>query len=287
VVRFAAEHSQRPSLTTLARKVRRQPRDLLLRKELVSSVRVNGDRHRALLVESIMMLVQADEREAGFIEPHLFKRWRWRDASRFADALEGDSKRLIEFLVGIADRIDRPKPCLARARVALERIDPAALRREERSTLLGAVLVRQDPAAFAARFRQIFKGISAGPFAGQALCEWLLSGPDPKTEALLRAALATVPLHNRNAQAEVQLAVRDGIIALKRADHRALRRSLRHLRTFTAGAYYPAVPLLSLLKPLIRRRLFLRDCRALLEEATHKRCTDMLQPSLRLVRRLT
>ncbi len=259
-----------------------------MRKLLIDAVRAgSGDPHRALLVESVLALAQADD-EVREINPRLFKRWRWRDASRIADAIDDSPWALTEFLVEISDSIDQPKPCLARARVTLERIGPKSKSGGDYETLTGAVLVRQDSKAFTKRFPKILSAISGGSGAGHWLCRWLMSDSvDSVTRGLLRDALDHVPEQERDQDVEVRLAARDGLAALKLDDRRAVREALGRMQKFTIGATYPAHAIHSLLKPLMRRRLFLPSCRALLEATSHMRDTEMLEPLRKTIRRLT
>lgn len=286
----------REGLPQLVRRVRRQPRELLWRRLLIDSAWMNpaAPKHRALIVDSLLALFEADDDAPQHQEfSRMFKTWRWIDAERVADSVakrESLQSLEAEFLSSIAEGVDDRRACLSRARAALDRIPSETNPGEDLAALQGSILVRQDADEFARRFPAILAGINTGPFAGKHLCRWLLFRRrrlGEATEAILRSALEATPSQNRSHDDEVELAAFDGLAALKRRDVRAVGVALQRMHEFAIGAWFPGRNILSLVRPLLRHRLLLAECRALLEATAPKRHAEVLLPALKLARRLT
>ncbi len=285
----------REGLPQLVRRVRRQPRELLWRRLLIDSAWMNpaASKHRALIVDSLLALFEADNDAPRHQEfGRMFKTWRWIDAERVADSVAKHESSLpsleAEFLSSIAEEVDNRRACLSRARAALDRIPSETNPGEELGALQGSILVRQDADEFARRFPTILEAINCGPFAGKHLCGWLLFRRRRQaTETLLRSALEATPSQNRSHDDEVELAAFDGLAALKRHDLVAVGVALQRMHEFALGAWFPGRNILSLVRPLLRKRLLLPECKALLEATAPKRHAEVLLPALKLARRLT
>jgi hypothetical protein len=59
------------------------------------------------------------------------------------------------------------------------------------------------------------------------------------------------------------------------------------MRMFAVGAHFPARDVRALAEPLLRKRLFVRECEDLLEALSHKQHCQELRPLLARARRLT
>lgn len=263
---------------------------------LIDSAWMNpaAPKYRTLIVDSLLALFEADDDAPQHQEfGRMFKTWRWIDAERVADSVAKHESSLqsleAEFLSSIAEEVDHRRACLSRARAALDRIPSETNPGEDLAVLQGSILVRQDADEFARRFPTILEAINTGPFAGKHLCSWLLFRRrrlSEATETLLRSALDATPSQNRFHDGEVELAAFDGLAALKRHDLVAVGVALQRVHAFALGAWFPARNILSLVRPLLRKRLLLPECKALLEATANKRHAEDLLPALKLARRL-
>jgi hypothetical protein len=291
-------HQPKETLSQLVRRIHEQPEELYWKELLLDVARLNpaAARHRRLITDSLFALLEADDdRRDGEDLSRLFEAWRWADARRIIPFLlsrRGPEARWSAtlFLSEIAEGVDDRRACLSLARSLLDQV-PAGFtpKRGEAAVLEGSILLRQDETEFLRRFPALLAQLKTGPFTGRYLCEWLLfSGRERSAacERLLRAELARLPPQNRDAQREVELASRDGLAALERDDLEAVRKAIARARAFGIGAWYPAQAVLLLVRPLLRRRLLVLECRALLEALSARPATEALLPVLKSARRL-
>lgn len=180
-----------------------------------------------------------------------FSVWKWKYAAQIAKAFERRSpNEAARFLSRISQTVDDRARCLAAAREALD--VSASEEGADWIATVGNILVQQDPALFLKRLRGFAARMRGLEFV---LYRWAaLASPNTEAAARVRSLIASLPMHRRDHDWEVTLAVIDGDAALARRDATALRESLQRIERYVPGSEFHLEQVLEFLRRAVRQR---------------------------------